>query len=91
MLGLEDRKQLMGWKSDLENLMESMREKEGLGGPKSLAELAEDLRKKDAEVLAPERELEASKCWKKEAEELVSGLLAKGRGKGRGRRCPRPK
>ena len=56
-----------------------------------MAELAEDLRKKDAEVLAAERELEASKCWKKEAEELVSGLLAKGRGKGRGRRCPRPK
>ena len=56
-----------------------------------MAELAEDLRKKGAEVLAAERELEASKCWKKEAEELVSGLLAKGRGKGRGRRCPRPK
>ena len=32
MLGPEDRNQLMGWKSDLKNLMESMREKEAWAG-----------------------------------------------------------
>ena len=57
-----------------------------------MAELAEDLRKIDAEVLAAERELEAAKRWLEEADEQVSRLLTKGRGKGRGRqRCPRPK